>query len=795
MPGYDQRITNSTNTPLSGRFSKTGKAVSSGGNSSAATQVQGRAQGVNFSQGQFVRGEVIDLRGHEIKIQLPDSHVLTGNIDDAVQLAIGEQATFRVTEASGSLVSLKLMTDPRAASTELTIDKALDAAGLPRSERNVSMVRALLDEGLSVDKNTIQLMLRQSANLRGISFHTLAILHKQGLPVNEVNARALTSYLNYEHRIMQLAERAAGEFTDTLSSLLNGGNAAEAEVLNSELLHMLFDNNNISGGDTAHGANINTSALDIAGGTSLPNLPAADLPLSSLALLTQEEALTLADTLEQAGLSRELCAAVANGSATLREVVQQILSLAENLLQNQNPSGGQTEMGGIATPDGTVNNTEGAPTLPGTDAASPDTMVPDTTENAAQKSDVPNTLAENTAEGTVEISESAGKAGVNNEDSAASPGNVMDKSKNTAAAGNTASPENAAGKASQPSTVASLFRSLLQSAGNLFGGNNAAKATNMQAPAPTPLSAILPEAASLLPTALQTAEIFSLINQFSALCLNRSELGAILPKAKRLELSNLLKDKLSASARKELEDGDITVEKLLSLLLEAEDEEGDSPSSSSYLASESYQKILKHMLKDRFSLKPETLLQEVGVADFYKRLDKDLSFIEKLPSRSVDAPAFQDTAAGIRENIDFMKALNQLFPYVQLPLKLSGKNAHAELYVYTNRRTAAKANKAPSVLLHLDMEHMGPMDIHLSLAETIVTARFYLPDAISASLTTENISDFASMLKNKGYTLDARIEKRDRAANPVRDMLSPETGGTSMKRYSFDIRAKPSQVI
>ncbi len=389
----------------------------------------------------------------------------------------------------------------------------------------------------------------------------------------------------------------------------------------------------------------------------------------------------------------------------------------------------------------------------------------------------------------MEISESAGEAGVNKEDSAASPGNVLDKSKNAAAAGNTASPENAAGKASQPSTVASLFRSLLQSAGNLFGGNNAAKATNMQAPAPTPLSAILPEAASLLPTALQTAEIFSLVNQFSALCLNRSELGAILPKAKRLELSNLLKGKLSASARKELEDGDITMEKLLSLLLEAEDEEGDSPSSSSYLASESYQKILKHMLKDRFSLKPETLLQEDGVADFYKRLDKDLSFIEKLPSRSVDAPAFQDTAAGIRENIDFMKALNQLFPYVQLPLKLSGKNAHAELYVYTNRRTAAKANKAPSVLLHLDMEHMGPMDIHLSLAETIVTARFYLPDAISASLTTENISDFASMLKNKGYTLDARIEKRDRAANPVRDMLSPETGGTSMKRYSFDIRA------
>ena len=195
------------------------------------------------------------------------------------------------------------------------------------------------------------------------------------------------------------------------------------------------------------------------------------------------------------------------------------------------------------------------------------------------------------------------------------------------------------------------------------------------------------------------------------------------------------------------------------------------------------------MLKDRFSLKPETLLKKDGVAEFYQRLDRDLSFIEKLPSRSVDAPAFQDTAAGIRENIDFMKALNQIFPYVQLPLKLSGKNAHAELYVYTNRRTSAKANTTPSVLLHLDMEHMGPLDIHLTLAETLVTARFYLPDAISASLTTENMSDFAAMLKKKGYDLDARVEKRDRAADPVRDILSPETGNASMKRYSFDIRA------
>ncbi|MDE7211843.1 MAG: hypothetical protein K2O03_10440, partial [Lachnospiraceae bacterium] len=368
--------------------------------------------------------------------------------------------------------------------------------------------------------------------------------------------------------------------------------------------------------------------------------------------------MTLADALEQAGLSSEASAAIANGSATLREAAMQILSLAEELLQaQQTPTEGaengtaQTaENAGLtdAAADGALPNVfdSNSGNLAGIDPSG--SIAPETAETQAAAE---NAMPENnTAEGN------AGKDNANAD---------------AAGAGD------ATGKSASP--VTSLFRSLLQSAGSLFGTNNsAAKTAQTQPQAPaTPLSVILPEAAATLPPALQTAEVFTLLGQFASLSLSRSELGAILPKAKRLELSGLLKDKLSASARKELEDGEISVEKLLSLLLEAEDEENGS-GSSSYLASDTYQEILKQMLKDRFSLKPEALLKKDGIADFYERLDKDLAFIEKLPSRSVDAPAFQDTAAGIRENIDFMKAINQVFPYVQLPLKLSGKNAHGK---------------------------------------------------------------------------------------------------------------------
>lgn len=743
MAGYDQRITTTTKTPLQNRFSGAGRASAAGSTPSAssASHIQARAQGMTFTKGQFIRGEVIDLRGHEIKVQLSDNHVLTGNIDDAVQLSIGEQASFRVTEANGSTVSLKLLTDPHAASTELTIDKALEAAGLPRSERNVSVVRALLEEGLSVDKNTIQLMLRQSANLRGVSFHTLAVLHKQGLPMNEVNAKALDSYLNYEHRIMNLAERAAAEFTDTLASLINSGNTSEAEMLNSELLSMLFSAEGNASAALPSGLDTLSAFLELpnSGTAAAGETPAADLPLSASGQLTQEELLTLADALEHAGLSSGESARIANGSATLREAAMQILTLAERLL----------------TPDEALA------------AANP---APETAENG---------LAPEDSSASPEISGEA--------EGDAAPKAVTAQNSNTAAGTLAAETANTA---AQASPVTSLFRSLLHGAGSLFGREETEQASS-DASTPSnssPLAMTLPEAVTHLPLPLQTPEVYTLLNQYAGLCLNRSELAAFLPKSKRLELESLLKGKLPESSLKQLRDGEITVEKLLSLLLEAEDEDKGA-AGSSYLASDTYQEILKQMLKDRFSLRPDTLTKKDGIAAFYERLDRDLSFIEKLPSRSVDAPAFQDTAAAIRENIDFMKALNQLFPYVQLPLKLSGKNAHAELYVYKRRGASQKPSDAASVLLHLDMEHLGPLDIHLSLADSLVQARFYLPDALSASVTSENMSEFAAMLQKKGYTLDARVERRVQAANPVRDLLSPETEGASMKRYSFDIRA------
>ena len=46
----------------------------------------------------------------------------------------------------------------------------------------------------------------------------------------------------------------------------------------------------------------------------------------------------------------------------------------------------------------------------------------------------------------------------------------------------------------------------------------------------------------------------------------------------------------------------------------------------------------------------------------------------------------QKAVADVRGNIEFMNQIDQIYNFVQLPLKMNGQNVNSELYVYTNKR-------------------------------------------------------------------------------------------------------------
>ena len=159
------------------------------------------------------------------------------------------------------------------------------------------------------------------------------------------------------------------------------------------------------------------------------------------------------------------------------------------------------------------------------------------------------------------------------------------------------------------------------------------------------------------------------------------------------------------------------------------------------------------------------------------------------------AAAQSQTNAGnalqnIRENVECMNQMNQMFQYVQLPLKLSGTQAQGELYVYTNKRNLAKKEGVLTAILHLDLEHLGNMDINLSLnmdTEQVIS-RFYLEED-SIALLEEHIEELTQRLIKKGYHSQNFLEKRI-SEKTVFEQIEEQAGATAapVMYQNFDIR-------
>ncbi len=241
--------------------------------------------------------------------------------------------------------------------------------------------------------------------------------------------------------------------------------------------------------------------------------------------------------------------------------------------------------------------------------------------------------------------------------------------------------------------------------------------------------------------------------------------------------------------KQDLTNGTLTANKLFSAISTVK---GHSEKITSLFKEEPFlSSLLGKTLLNRFVLTPEELTKDNAIEDFYKHAMKDLAKLTELSSGQDSSAAMKtvaDTASKMQENIQFMNSLNHIFPYVQLPLRLTEQLTHGELYVYTKKKDLSAKNREVSILLHLDMDALGPTDIHITLLQKNVTAKFYLNEPDACELITGQLPTFADALQKKGYTLNASVTKRTKEPDIVNDFMDSGEA-VPMKRFIFDIRA------
>lgn len=202
-------------------------------------------------------------------------------------------------------------------------------------------------------------------------------------------------------------------------------------------------------------------------------------------------------------------------------------------------------------------------------------------------------------------------------------------------------------------------------------------------------------------------------------------------------------------------------------------------------------KLLQNALEKNWLMKPENVGSKEKVEEFYEQLRSQTGKLADMTSSALgkDSGLYQNVNR-MSQNIDFMNQLNQTFTYVQVPLKMSSQNANGDLYVYTNKKNLAAKNGSVSAFLHLDMDHLGSVDVYVAMEKQRVSTNFKVRDDSVLDLIEANIDLLNKRLEKRGYKLHPSVEVTEKEVSVVEEMQK-QMGQNTMPiaQYSFDARA------
>ena len=204
-----------------------------------------------------------------------------------------------------------------------------------------------------------------------------------------------------------------------------------------------------------------------------------------------------------------------------------------------------------------------------------------------------------------------------------------------------------------------------------------------------------------------------------------------------------------------------------------------------------YGKLVKNEIMNELLLKPENVADKEKVQEYFQRVVRDTAHAaEVLQSTGRGESTLAAANQNLHDNIDFMNQMNQLFTYVQLPLKMASEAQHGDLYVYTNKKKLAQGDGNVSALLHLDMTNLGTMDIHVSMnPEGVVNTHFILQNEGILDFVAEHLPELDERINRRGYHMHSDVSL-NAEKKTVPEIMFDKGKNTKLIQFtSFDAKA------
>lgn len=206
-----------------------------------------------------------------------------------------------------------------------------------------------------------------------------------------------------------------------------------------------------------------------------------------------------------------------------------------------------------------------------------------------------------------------------------------------------------------------------------------------------------------------------------------------------------------------------------------------------------FKNLLLNELKNQWMLTPDEVTEPGKVGELYRKLDSQLKSLANVLEQvgQNESNAFK-AVSNMSQNLDFLQQINQMYTYVQLPLKLQNRDANGELYVYANRKNLAEKKDSISALLHLDMEHLGPVDVYVALQNSRVNTKFYVRDEEMLDFLAQHMDLLTQRLKKRGYDYNFSMTTRENAKDETTEggiaSILKQEKGMVLSQYAFDVR-------
>lgn len=285
----------------------------------------------------------------------------------------------------------------------------------------------------------------------------------------------------------------------------------------------------------------------------------------------------------------------------------------------------------------------------------------------------------------------------------------------------------------------------------------------------------------------------------TALNANDKILSGVLTKAEYTELANALEQNgFSKETVALVKNGNLPLNELFTAL-KAELAGKDAAVAGKLWDNQAFSKLMTKQLQSAWLLDPAEVENGKNVTDFYNRINQQVNSVISSMSQSLaESSVLTQSLQQFQENVDFLNQLNQFMPYVQLPLKMNGHSATGDLIVYADKKSLAAGKDTVSAALHLDMQHLGMVDVFVKMQDKNVTTDFCLENEETLNFIAEHIDMLSERLERRGYNLNTQMKIKDTKMSLKEDILPQAAGGNlsvnsqgegATAIYRFDVRA------